>query len=482
MGEPITTAQLTIVPDALLYPEGDKQHTVSESRLLDNIQALQKFVTERIAGRGPAEYVETASGSYNVILRFKFAAGTDVALRIPKLEHSFSPLILERINNEVAWMQLLKKQTHIPIPKLYSYGTKVSPETPLPLDLPYILMEFIEGKSPQRFLAERPKPGQDEDVKKKRFTIYEQIAEIYLELYHLKFKAIGSPTNDQIIAQWDITKPPLTMDMCQQTSGLESFSTNGWFNKPLLHSKDYFDMIVDQQRNQLWTQRNLNIPREMNAEGWLTQLKFGDDIDWEQAAKIARLRFRARKGFARLVPKFCTSGDSFVPFSPDFHPRNVLVNQNTDQVTGVIDWEYTNAMPAQFASDPPLWLLGMLPEQCLERNLFPWYRRTYPDCLIEFLDAMKSVEDRKGKVEDGSEPLSDLMRKSWESGQCLFNYAANNLDLVDAIMIGAFPESCLEPQSPEEEQYVTHSRQQIKSYEAAWAAARPKQMEPCRQK
>jgi hypothetical protein len=40
----------------------------------------------------------------------------------------------------------------------------------------------------------------------------------------------------------------------------------------------------------------------------------------------------------------------------------MLVDAETLKITAVLDLEFTNAMPAQFAYDPPWWLLLVGPE------------------------------------------------------------------------------------------------------------------------
>jgi hypothetical protein len=44
-------------------------------------------------------------------------------------------------------------------------------------------------------------------------------------------------------------------------------------------------------------------------------------------------------------------------FCDDLRPTNMVANLETLRITAVLDFEFTNAMPAQFAYDPPWWLL-----------------------------------------------------------------------------------------------------------------------------
>lgn len=70
-------------------------------------------------------------------------------------------------------------------------------------------------------------------------------------------------------------------------------------------------------------------------------------------------------------------------------------------------------MPAQFAQDPPWWLLLVGPEQ---------FRR-----------ALEQVEEETERRPHNAQRLSSLMRESWESGDFWFNFAARRSLDVDAI-------------------------------------------------
>ncbi|OAA64215.1 hypothetical protein SPI_02862 [Niveomyces insectorum RCEF 264] len=122
----------------------------------------------------------------------------------------------------------------------------------------------------------------------------------------------------------------------------------------------------------------------------------------------------------------------FAIFNPNFHARNILVDPDTGRITALLDLEYTNAMPAPFAEDPPLWLLpGQLPRY-FELGYFPLWLHQYKPALDTFLAIMERLEE--AQLQQGHEqPLSARMRASWESRRWLVNYALNNVDLSDIV-------------------------------------------------
>lgn len=68
----------------------------------------------------------------------------------------------------------------------------------------------------------------------------------------------------------------------------------------------------------------------------------------------------ARRGFARLAPKYSSKADDEGPFRlfcDDLRPTNMLVDPETLRITAVLEFEFTNAIPAQHVYDVPWWLL-----------------------------------------------------------------------------------------------------------------------------
>ncbi|KAK2050376.1 hypothetical protein LZ31DRAFT_455358, partial [Colletotrichum somersetense] len=460
------TSSLTVTYDSLLYNEGSKQYETWQSSAINEsvISELEAFVTEKF-NRGPAQFVKRAQGSYNIVFRFRFPVGNDAALRFPKPGHTPLALTTEKLANEVAWMEYLEANTTMPVPHVHSTSLQTSNNPSL--CLPFILMDFVEGDNLRDFLASLSAPGKDAAADAMRSTVYEQLAGFYLQLNRLHFKQIGSIVKDKLLGQWEVTQRPLTMDMHQFLLGVHEYRTDGRPTKPLQQSSDYFNFVVDQQHNQLWGLRNLNVPQNRKQ-----------DVDMEQAAEISRLRFRARMGFKQLVPLFCDHvydrGPS-LPFNPDLDPRNMVVNPDTGRIMGIFDLEFTNAMPAHFAQDPPLWLHRVLPGQCLESDFFSWFLETYRPYLDLFLAAMRKVE-QGWEAKDGEKPLSTVMLESWTSKRCWFNYAAHNADYVDAIYWaelyklhpgGDGPELSTDIES-EMERYVEHTERQITAFEQAW--------------
>ncbi|KAI8238937.1 phosphotransferase enzyme family protein [Colletotrichum sp. SAR 10_96] len=468
MAQQVVTPSLRIGYDSLVYSEGADRFKEWKSSIVDGIMIsrLEVFIAEKM-GRVSAEFVEEAEGSYNMMFRFRIPGTNDVAFRFPKPGHTPPVLAAEKLANEVAWMKYFRANTNIPIPSVHYLSLEPS-DSSSPLELPCVLMDFVEGHNLREFLATLEKPGKSKSDDAMRLAVYEQLAKFYLQLHRLHFDKIGSIVEDRVSGRWEVTQRPLTMDMHQLLLGVHEYQTSGWPTKPLQRSIDYFGFVADQHRNQLWGLRNLNSV-------------YGEDqnIDLDKAAEVARLRFRAREGFQQLIPLLCDEKDDegpFLPFNPDLDSRNMIVDPDTGCIKGVFDFEFTNAMPAQFARDPPLWLSRVLPGACLDRGYFPWFLETYQPYLDQFLAAMRKVE-QLGWFEDAQPALSVAMRESWETKRCWFNYAAHHADQVDAIYWAVLRNSHsgsanrLGLSTAVEsgmEKYVEHTKSQIVAFEREW--------------
>ncbi|RTE71398.1 hypothetical protein BHE90_014193 [Fusarium euwallaceae] len=463
-------ALLAVNYDAITYAEGtDAYRTWNKSLTEEHLRGLEPFVSDHVHGRGPAKFTGGISdGSYNRVVRFSFDSdGNDVALKFPKPGHAAAALAQEKIADEAAWMHFLKEETSIPLPHVYSHGT-LPDNNPSSLDLPYILMDWVPGDNLREFLKSEPS---DE----LRFRIYRQLASFYLELHRLPLKGIGSVAKDEATGGWAITKRPLTIDMHQFAIGIHEFPTDTWPSGPLESSSDYFDFVSSQHAVQLWNLRNLNALYLEQTES--RQLDSSNNFN--KISEMARRRYKARYGFAQLTGHFCAADENLGPFrifNPDLNPRNFLVDPMTGKITGFIDLEFTNAMPAQFSRDPPLWLFKALPEQCLDRGYFLWFLQQYRPLLDQFLDAMK-LEEQQMEYQFGETPLSTCMLDSWDTDRVWFDYAATHTDHIDAIyweVLYKHHPGGIAPEMPDHfkadmERYVQHTKVQLLKYEDAWA-------------
>ena len=92
-------------------------------------------------------------------------------------------------------------------------------------------------------------------------------------------------------------------------------------------------------------------------------------------------------------------------------------------------------MPAQFAYDPPWWLLLLGPDMWLERRIMEEILTHYEPRMEQFLRALERVEAKSGSREKqaGGPRLSTRMRDSWRTGRFWFDYGIRKSFDVDAV-------------------------------------------------
>ena len=189
--------------------------------------------------------------------------------------------------------------------------------------------------------------------------------------------------------------------------------THTFSTAPFASARQYFQNLADEHLTHLWTQRNL-----------------ADDPE------DARRRYLARHQFKQLIPRYCIDdAGPFKPFCDDMQPSNMLIDEDTLEITAVLDIEFTNITPAQFAYDPPWWLLLLGPDMWLEHRSMEDFLALYRPRLDQFLRALEKVETELEYEGDqpGKPYLSARMRDSWDTGRFWFNYAARKSFDVDAI-------------------------------------------------
>lgn len=392
----------------------DEESRAWLNKVLDAKNELGNFVTMRRRGGRAIQYVGFWNGSFNVSLRYKFSdGGPDALIRIPKPGPIFAAVRDEKLSNEVQVMEFLRQKTTIPLPRIHSWG--LTSECPRQLG-PFIIMDYALG-TPLSTVLKQPTKSKGDDVildadiqDSVLDKIYDQIADYHLQLSQLTFPRIGAISKDNGV--WSVNDRPLTYNM-NELATIAGYPVDTLPDSAFNSASEYFKAAAQQHLTHLWTQRNV-----------------GDDED------ISRARLIARHQFAQLIPKYCAEDSGpFIPFCDNLRPSKMLVDPKTHQITAVLDFGFTNAMPAQFTYDPPSWLLLSGPEVWLNRGSLEDFRTIYEPRMEQYLRALESVEDESvSEDQDDSEPLlSARMRDSWTSGRFWFNYAARKSFDVDAV-------------------------------------------------
>jgi aminoglycoside phosphotransferase (APT) family kinase protein len=342
------------------------------------------------------------NGSFNLCYRVKYEDGYNAIVRFAALGRTIHRH--EKVDNEVAVMDYLRRYTSIKVPEVLGTGTCWAG--------PYIVMSFIEGEPLSSLLKDpchdgRPvlNPQIRNGVLKRA---YREMAQVLLELWKPEFPRIGGLEKDG--KGFTVSRRPLTYNMNELATSA-NLPPRAFPAQTFDSANDYFVCLANQHLAQLQHQRNDAITDE-------------DD---------GRKKYVARCLFRKIVHHLSMDEHCLGPFRlycDDFRPSNVLVDLHTLQIAGVVDWEFTYAAPTTFSCVAPWWLLLQSPEDW-EADLDEFVERYMPRLRL-FLDALRECEDDGAPVPDSAR-LSQRMERSIDTGLFWVCLAARSSSMFDEI-------------------------------------------------
>ncbi|PYI07387.1 phosphotransferase family protein [Aspergillus sclerotiicarbonarius CBS 121057] len=393
---------------AWLKSEETAQSWLDSLHRTECYRAIRDFIVRYREGQ--ACELKRMMGGANMNYRLIYDDGTSAVLRVPV--PGFAQFPDEKIQAEVAMMQWLKQNTSIPIPSILHWGT--SEQNPLQLG-PFILMEYIDhdtdlfGALNTPGLVNVQRPVLDPNISLERLAFfYRQMADVLLPLAVTPMSSIGSlipKQNGNDDKGWDLSGRPVSIHW-NELVRLGAFPKEELPTTSFPTTSSYLNTLADLHIKHLLRQPHDSITSKDDC-----RQKF-----------LARLLFRKLAREDRLM---IPTDDQVRLWCDDLRPANVLLDDNQN-VTGVIDWEYTYSAPADFAYAPPWWLFLDKPHRW-QKGLDDW-TRGYEKCLGCFLEVLQECEDewiRLDRLDEGQR-LSRRMKESWESGRFWVVYAATH--------------------------------------------------------
>lgn len=385
-------------------------------------------------------------GSFNAIYPLRMKGNSlDLLVRIaiPRV----TQLPDERYAVEAGASRFIRQNTLIPTPTVFYHGSSsANPDIG-----PFLVIEKIQNKWTLSEAITRPRDPDDPDdpfmldmklPKERLLKVYQQVAPLMLQLLQHRFPRIGSLTQTAT-RSFEVRSRPVTMNM-QAMLGIanipqsalpaknETYHTaDAWYVAccnmiwaPLLFQRNDFVTSADDCRNKYVARQILC---RLAKEGKLSVFGFEEDT-WSEQSKI----MKADQSSSKLCPAPAGSGQTAFPlWCDDFQTGNILLDDN-DDITGVIDWEFTYTAPAQFCLDPPWWLLIEVPEVWILglENFSTRFSKTLPIWLEAVEEVEKGVDLESHHLR---QPWSVYMRQSWETGRFWLNYAIRKGWAFDSI-------------------------------------------------
>jgi hypothetical protein len=272
------------------------------------------------------------SGAFNICYRVRYDDGPDVIVRFAALGRAI--LRREKVQNEVATMKYIRKTTSINVPEVLGSGICWAG--------PYIVMSFLKGVPLSQLLKDPSigKPVLNPQIRDRSLKrAYHEMATLILELSKHEFDSIGALEENE--RGFFIARRPLTFNM-NELMVSANIPEEVFPSHTFRSATDYFKALAMQHLYHLRLQKR------------------GAVISEEDSRK----KFTARYLFLSITNKLCAEHpqEPFRLYCDDFRPSNVLIDLDASCISGVIDWEFTYAAPAEFTYVAPWWLLLQSPE------------------------------------------------------------------------------------------------------------------------
>ena len=226
----------------------DDERLAFARNLLDVGEDVISFVDDHLQWDDNAEYDGILGGSFNTSLKVRNAATEErVIVRFPAPKKVHVSWRDEKVRNEVMVMNYLREKTNIPVPRVLHWGP--SEDSPGELG-PFIIMEYIEGESLGRFLAQPTEEAGDlifldPNINEETLNIiYEQLAQYMLELSRLEFPLIGALSKTPDSRDWSVTGRPYTYDMNEVVTVGSCRPDNFEDMSPFNRASDYFAFVA----------------------------------------------------------------------------------------------------------------------------------------------------------------------------------------------------------------------------------------------
>lgn len=316
-------------------------------------------------------------GSFNIVFTLQFDDGFKWMLKVSANGHRFDSVAAAALISEARTMQLLKRETTIPVPKIYAFDASSCND----LNSPFILMERIDGQPLYRgwFDDEIPKAR----LEHFRVKALQSLAEAMAQLNHFTLTRGGA-------LEFDTTGKPVglrgakvvdTIGICNRGTGFENGSEADQDTADHHHHHDGHDD----------TSENDEIENKENRTDVCGKKKSqnydnGEDEEDEEDIICEKGPFECPKSAFLFDLDRCDTvckGDEhthgcykalrmfidlafsdsnhragrFVLTHPDLDVQNVLVGED-GTLRGLIDWDGVASVPREVGcAQYPLWLM-----------------------------------------------------------------------------------------------------------------------------
>jgi hypothetical protein len=254
---------------------------------------------------------------YHSIYCLDYAAGVlpDVSFTSLILRVSGTHITQIKTANEVAVITWLRQNTSIPVPKIVAYDTSNAN----PIGQEYILMERMSGRSLDLVWDETAMV--EDSVRKEK--LLDQLLDVVVELHQHPWSHIGGLT----LQDMQVIPGPVIEETFWQIPDIAACFPGESFTS--LNITGPFSTYIDYI--------------SAHFGKYIYCINIHDSLAWMRDL-VPRLE-RFRQGLEKHAEEL---NNTVIRLAhKDLHFGNILWDTETDSITGIIDWEFANAVPFQ---------------------------------------------------------------------------------------------------------------------------------------
>ncbi|KAM6535685.1 hypothetical protein FALCPG4_005232 [Fusarium falciforme] len=320
----------------------------------------------------------------------RFPNGDSWVVRVP-----ISPCLAfdaqQLVEREVVTMHLVS-QTTIPIPRVIAPNIDDEDDADIPS---FVILEYVEGT-----------PLSDVRIQglsvEKRTTLYQGLADMYLQLRRLTFSEIGVlalSEEDEV----DVLQGPVSVEFnLQQLAGLQPSRVREVRGPrgPVRTATEYVSLLLAMAWNTFYSSPAVTQDHD-DAEQTLYYLYQFD-------------RFVRYRWFDKSLDR-----EPFVLCHGDLVDRNIIVDDDM-RIVAVLGWEWSRVVPLQLFN-PPLWLVSNSPELLASRQFYEYH--------VEELDKFITILRQREQAHFDGSQLADEWQGIHRNGGLLVAEALEKMDL-----------------------------------------------------
>ncbi|KAI9751970.1 MAG: hypothetical protein M4579_005806 [Chaenotheca gracillima] len=262
-------------------------------------------------------------GSYHILYPLRFSDGTRWLLKIPAngTPGRFNEAAARSLSSEALTMQLLRRETTIPIPDVFAFDASVENE----LGCPFILLSFVHGRPLYECWFDRT--VSKDVVRARRAQTLQDLAAAMVQLGRFSFDQGGSILFDEqgqpaSIGSVRLDDHEAVLKRSQTDDPDESaiYMEMGPFDEP----RDFYISVLERRH--------------------------------EPSSDFARGKLKLLRMFLEWIPEPQDGQKKFVLTHPDLGFQNLIVSDD-GHLQGLIDWDGVSAVPRSLGNEKyPSWL------------------------------------------------------------------------------------------------------------------------------